>query len=203
MQLYPPLWPRRSRCSRRSVPGIGPCSSGRSCEPPPRCKREEDGSGCLSISRISALPPERSLALIPGDSAGDAGAGSAPWSRQFLPAEVSSPIFCSGSQALRKLAGVSQGGRKQSTGRAGQGGAACLPRGKNSNELEPGLLVFWLGHRSTGNLKHMPSLTIALGKPNAPPRDSGATACIQQRQLRSQQICAESRKAFLTAGKSC
>lgn len=52
-------------------------------------------------------------------------------------------------QALRKPIGLGQGGRKQSTGRAGQEGAAHLPRVKNSNELEPVLGFFWLRHRGT------------------------------------------------------
>lgn len=107
-------------------------------------------AGALASAGCSALLPKRSLAFIPGDSAGDADAGSAPLSGQFFPAEVSSPIFCSSSQALRKLTRVSQGGRKQSTGRAGQEGAARLPAWKkNSNELELGLLfVFFFFART-------------------------------------------------------
>lgn len=44
-----------------------------------------------------------------------------PTEQAAPPAGASSLVFCSGSQALRKPAGLSQGGRKQSTGRAEQG----------------------------------------------------------------------------------
>lgn len=48
----------------------------------------------------SALRPRNGSALVPGDPAGDAGVGSALLNTQLRPTEVSSPVFCSGSQTL-------------------------------------------------------------------------------------------------------
>lgn len=69
--------------------------------------------------------------------------------------------------------------------------------------LEAGLLgFFWLADRDTRDLKHVPTLTITLGKPNAPPGRVEQLPA-SSKDCRSKQICTEPRKLFLGTGKSC
>lgn len=104
----------------------------------------EDGSRCLGISRMLCPPPHKELDPCLLGFGRECWCRIGPTEQAIAPAEVFSLVSCSGSQVLKKPTGLGQGGRKQNTGRVGQGRRELhtYPREKTAMKLNQGWGVF-------------------------------------------------------------